>query len=154
MTILNQYQDLSGRWIVVCSIDINTSIMFQFLSRPTIQQITDTYNAYIASPLYVLRNVRRVPITIELNQTVISNVITYIRANGPLTLAQWTIYLGTLQWYDSNAVTWFMYALAVQLASIHNITLANYTETEVLGKLQTWIINASMSLLNRIVWGT
>ena len=86
------------------------------------------------------------------NTQVLVDAITYIKTNNP-TLTQWNAYLAALPWYDAYAVRWFLAMLARELANRNEVTLSDFTETEVLSRLKTWILNAPARRLAKIVFG-
>lgn len=153
MAIEQKYQDMAGKWRVMWSIDASNSIMLKFDHNPTDQEVTDEANAYLNNDEYVYRTVTKIPIVIENFKDIIEDAVKFIKTTNP-NLTQWNTYLGSQSWYNASVIRWFTFALATGLAARNDINLANYTETEVLGKLKIWIIATPAAKLRKIIWGT
>lgn len=80
------------------------------------------------------------------------NAVEFIKTTNP-NLTQWNNYLASLYWYDAVMVRWFLAVLARKLADRAELTLSDYTETEVLSRLKTYIINNPARKLAKIFFG-
>lgn len=83
---------------------------------------------------------------------ILREAITFIKQTNP-TLNQWNTYLAGLPWYDAVMVRWFLAVLARKLADRAELSLSDYTETEVLSRLKTYIINNPVRKLAKIFFG-
>ncbi len=152
MAIEQKYQDIAGKWRVLWSIDASNSIMLKFQHNPSDQEVIDKVNTYLISDEYVYRTVTKLPIVIEDFKDVIENAVIFIKTTNP-NLTQWNTYLSNQSWYHASVVRWFLFSLATRIAAQKEIDLTDFTETQVLGKLKTWIIATPAAKLRKVIWG-
>lgn len=81
----------------------------------------------------------------------IKEVVTKIKANPTLTLAQYNNYLSGKPWYEQAIIRFFIYKLAVGLAQSYGVTLTDYTETQILSKVRDWIVATPTNKLAKII---
>ena len=145
------YTDAQGKYRVIWQF-ANGQIMFQkFDTFKTEVELTTWFANYELEQQYLdYQKLNTVP---DWNETLIKTVITYIRSKPTLTLSQWNTYLATKQWYEAGYIRAFIFKLAVGLAQYYGITLANYTEVEVLQKTRNWICTVNINILKKVVFG-
>lgn len=80
-------------------------------------------------------------------------VVQLIRDNPSVTLNQYNNYLNGLPWYESSGKRYAVFVMAKVLSERKDVELSDFTESEILSKLKTFILNASISQLKRIVYG-
>lgn len=88
-----------------------------------------------------------------INKSLIVDVVTYIRANPTITLAQYNSLLATKTWYEATLIRAFVYRLALGLAAYYGVVLDNMTESEVLKKVRNWLCGSSINLVKRVCFG-
>ena len=149
--ISKQELQSTGKWWTWINYEgLNTFIV------DTITQISEAEavimcNKHLDDHLY--DTVTSFVVNIYNNREVIRDAIVFIKTIDP-NMTQWNAYLASLSWDNALMVRWFLAMLARELASRAEVSLSAFTETEVLNKLKTWIINAPARRLEKIVFGS
>lgn len=139
----------SGKWWTWVNYEGFNTFIYEGLqiSEQEAQTLADNYNV-----LHQYDNTPQVLISIYDNKETIRNAIAYIKTENP-NFTQWNNYLATLVWDDALMIRWFLAILAKELANRKDIDLTQWTETEVLSKLKTWIIDTPTRKLEKIIFG-
>lgn len=148
--ITKQELQSSGKWWTWINTEGYNTVIQETSYQMDETEATAIRETYLDQHLY--DNVYQANINIYDYKETISNAVTFIKTENP-TLNQWNNYLASLPWYDGIMVRWFLAILAQKLAERAEVTLDVFTETEVLAKLKTFIINSPPRRLRKILFG-
>lgn len=147
--ITRQEEYRPGHWYTWVNTEGYNTVMLDTPYQMTEEQAVAFQADYLDRHLY--DNTPQASVSIYDNLEVIRAAVTYIKTANP-NLTQWNAYLAVLPWDDALAVRWFLAVLARELAQRAEISLGEFTETEVLSKLKTWIINTPARRLEKILF--
>lgn len=148
--ITRQEQNAANRWYTWISIDAQNALMFITPAQLTEAEALDIQTRHIAA--HALDGVPHAVIDIYEYKDTLKAAMTYIKKQNP-TLAKWNTYLGTLAWHEAYMVRFVLATLALKLAERAEITLSDFTETQMLTQMKAFIIATPAARLAKIVFG-
>ena len=86
------------------------------------------------------------------HKDLIKEVVVRLKNNPTTTLTQYNNYLSTKPWYEQAIIRFFVYKLAMGLAQLHGVILANYTESTVFAKVRDWIVATPAKKLSKVIF--
>lgn len=149
MTAIQQQEQNGSRWFTWIEVAGGSHMII------TSYQVTESEALEIQAQYYdehLYDGYNTVSISVEENKQVLKDAVIFIKTTNP-NLTQWNNYLNGLAWYDAAMVRWALFVLAKNLADRNDIVLSDVTETEVLAKLRTWIINSPARLIAKVFYG-
>ena len=127
------------------------TIPLKFQVQPTQAQLDAIEASYTVQHQYDSVNQEIVSIYDHID--LLKDFIAKIKATPTVTLTQYNTWLATKQWWEAATIRFFVFKLATLLANSKGLTLSNYTETEVLGKLRDWIVAKPSKEIAKVVLG-
>ena len=150
--IIEQYIDAAGYIRIVWQMADGNALMLKYREQPTTAQLEAEEAKYVEQ--HEMDSVQQIKIDLLDSIDLLKEVVTKIRNTPTLTLTQYNNYLATLPWYDAATVRYFIYRLAMGLAQHYGVTLANYTETQVMTKVRDWLVETPLKKIAKVVYGT
>lgn len=148
--ITKQELQSSGKWWTWINTEGYNTIIQETSYQMDETEATSIREIYLDQHLY--DNVYKMTVDVYEHRDIIVNTVTFIKTENP-NLSQWNNYLASLSWHDALMVRWFLAVLAQKLAERAEVSLDAFTETEVLAKLKTFIINSPPRRLRKILFG-
>lgn len=149
MTIIEQTTDLAGKIRMVIRLSNGEYLPLKFSVQPTTTALEDIEANYLV--LHQYDSVQQEEISIYDHSELIKEFIQKIKDNPTVTLNQYNTWLGSKLWYEQAILRFFVYKLATKLSERAEVSLTDYTESQVLGKLRDWIVATPIRKIAKVV---
>ena len=150
--IIEQYTDAAGYIRIVWQMADGNALTLKYKEQPTTAQLEAEEARYVEQ--HEMDSVQQIKIDLMDSIELLKEVVLKIRNTPNLTLTQYNNYLTTQTWYDAATIRYFIYRLALGLASHYDVTLTGYTEAQVLTKVRDWIVNTPLKKIAKVIYGT
>ena len=150
MTIIEQTIDLAGKIRMIVQLTNGEIIPLKFSTQPSTTQLNEIEVSYIVAHQY--DSVQTVTINLSNHYELIREFVTLVKQNPSVTLTQYNNWLTGKQWYEAAVIRFFVYKLAMGLASHAEVSLTGLTESFVLGKVRDWFVNTPTGKIERVVF--
>jgi hypothetical protein len=125
-----------------------------FIDKTQIDETAATARIADYTAAHALDSTPQLPISLYENKDTLIMIITKLKQNPTLTLAQYNTYLSTLTWYQSATIRYFIYRMATVVAAVYGINITGMTETTVLQSFRDWVVATPAATLSKVILGT
>ncbi len=151
MTITEQYTDAAGKIRMVVLLSNGESVMLKFNEQPTTTALNDIEANYIDN--VTVERLPQMQYQLLGNKDLFKELVTAIKAKPTMTLANYTTYISTRQWYEQAMCNFFLYTVGMGLAEKFGVSMANYTQTTIWTQVRNWIVATPAKNIARILFG-